>query len=379
MATYNLREYTPEKLETGDIVNLPFRSDGGTNYDDYVGGTRQILLPKGEYMFECWGSQASSGGTGGYAKGVINLGQDTMAYLTAGGYGQNGGAFVGDFSESGYSDGSGGASDIRLVTNDALHKIIVAGGGGYKGSKNILVRDAINVPEAGIHVPAVYVTIPMPGGYGGGEVGGSSAYKDTYDETYAGKGGTQRRGGAGGLDTTSGWRIQESRFVSGGFYEVSSGSDRRKAAGGGGWYGGGAGGLVITEEIFPDDGQLHQTTYQYGGAGGSGYVFSAATVGNAPSGYAFGTSYYMTDTVNISGHDAGLPITNPDGTVTAGHFGTGHVRITVIRIFSGIYIGNSSGKAAAVKGIYIGNSSGKARKVIKGYIGDETGKARRFL
>ena len=49
----------------------------------YTGSAQSVVLPKGKYMFECWGAKGYSGvedgegGNGGYTKGIINLKEET--------------------------------------------------------------------------------------------------------------------------------------------------------------------------------------------------------------------------------------------------------------------------------------------------------------
>jgi len=54
MTTYNGNALTGnERFGSNDIINF-----------DYVGSARQIELPRGEYLFECWGAE------GGHAAGA---------------------------------------------------------------------------------------------------------------------------------------------------------------------------------------------------------------------------------------------------------------------------------------------------------------------
>lgn len=348
MAVYNLRQGIPSKISAGDVLNYPYRLN-----DSVYGGSISLDLPKGRYIFEVWGSQgvspAPSGldrywGTGGYAKGTIELPTKVATILTAGGPGFNGA-----------QTGAGGASDIRLLANDVYHRVIVAGGGG--AAHVDIYAEIGSAPRTEYSV----------GGGGGGPTGISiGGQRD-------GAGGTQTAGGASGT-TSSGNVLVAANFGNGAYYRTSSSSSNIEGGcGGGGWYGGGAGGN------FSYGGAGQNTKNTYAGGGGSGFVLSASSASSVPSGYALGSQYYMTDVQNKTGKDSGNPIIEPTGSSSAGHYGEGYVRITVVSIFNGIYIGSAAGKALAVKGIYIGDSNGKAKKVIKGYIGDSNGKAKRFL
>lgn len=371
MATYNLRERIPSKLSTGDVLNYPYRLN-----DSVYGGSVQLDLPKGAYKLECWGSSAKdiyliSGkyGTGGYASGVLTLDEKTSVWLTAGGA-----------PTSRYYSaelGSGNASDVRVLSNSDYSRVITAGGGGAGG---VLVMTAARPGES--RPAAQVMRIAGVGGPGGGTSGEQGRCPES--EHHAGTGGTQTTAGVNGwVSAGSVPAGTPGGFGYAGYLEWESIQYYR---GGGGWYGGGCGGYLYSAEMR--DGMV-MTSNMYGpSGGGSGFVFCAETAASVPSRYALTSKYYLTETQNRSGWEVGMVVTEPnatsgipepDGTYAQGHRGEGYVRVTVLDIFNGIFIGSSAGKALAVKGIYIGDSSGKARKVIKGYIGDSSGKARRFL
>ena len=404
MATYNLRDAIPSRLSAGDILNYPFRKDESKAFQAVgsYGGTISLTLPKGRYKLEVWGSSAYPDhedlsvdpiykgkyweGPGGYASGELTLQQNTVAYLTAGGVGTNGGwSHASDYhyaSQWGSAmRGSGGASDIRLLANDTYHRVIVAGGGGEGRSTY-----GAWYPGTGEYSGYGYAR----GGGGGGLTGGDAPVMEEDYARYFAKGATQTAGGASGecyngATPTTRYTSIPSGFGVGGVikskyqtYEEESvvWADGSLKAGGGGWYGGGSGGIF--DEYYSTGGWF-EVYYFSAGGGGSGFTYSQATQGSVPTGYALDRNYWLTNTVNINGIETNTNITNPDGTTSKGRYGEGYVRITVLDIISGLYIGSSASKALAVKNIYIGDSSGKARKVIKGYIGDANGKARRFL
>ena len=278
MATYNLREGIPEYISTGDVLNYPYRLNAA-NY----GGSLGLELPKGVYRLEAWGSRGSAQngvfGTGGYAAGTLTLSAATRVYLYAGGVG------AGNGGHGTASRGSGSESDVRLFTNDVYHRLLVAGGGGTPGTSS-----------------------GVPGGNGGGVSGTDGPFAPQY----SGKGGTASSPGANGSGAPGSVNAQ---FGPGGYSQDGFGTIL--TAGGGGWYGGGAGGSF-------------SGAYAPGG-GGSGFALSSSTAQYAPSGYALGSDCWMTDTVNITGHDSGYPVTEPDGTTAAGHQSEGYIRVTVVQ------------------------------------------------
>ena len=316
MATYNLWNGIPDKLTTGDVLNYPFFDTNSKRY----GTTLQMTLPKGVYRLEVWGSSSGwfdlenpsgvisgdGSGTGGYSKGTLTLGASTTAFLVNGGIGENGGRYnVSQTATRLYKTGSGGGTDIRLLQNTLYHRVIVAGGGGAVGSRT---------PE--------YFSVIYPGGGGGGTsgTGGTGRY---------GGPGTQTSGGVTGpgYNLDNHW-YNDGSFGAGGYW--SGNYSLMEGMGGGGWYGGGAGGYQLTYQ--PVGQQTIPVYTRYPGGGGSGFVLTSATRGNAPSGYALGSAYYLTDAETKTGRDTGNPIIEPDGTTAEnGHLGGGYIRITVIQ------------------------------------------------
>lgn len=316
MATYNLWNGIPEKLATGDILNYPHFDEASERY----GVTLQMTLPKGVYNLEVWGCSSgsfdlenplgvrsdASSGTGGYSRGTLTLGASTTVFLTNGGIGENGGrSNTTSTATRFYKTGSGGGTDIRLLQNTLNHRVIVAGGGGASGE-----------------MTGYSGTITLSGSGGGGTSGIGSTGR------YGGAG-TQTSGGATGTgyNLDNHW-YNNGSFGSGGYW--SGNYSLMMGLGGGGWYGGGAGGYQQSRQTI---GPITYTeTTHYPGGGGSGFVLTSATAGNAPSGYALGSAYYLTDAVTKTGHDSGDPITEPDGTTAEnGHLGGGYIRITVIQ------------------------------------------------
>lgn len=298
MASYDLTTTAIDAstLSEGDILNCP-----------YSGAAVTVSLPEGKYKLEVWGAQGGTyssyyGGAGGYASGEIALAEETTTlYLYAGGQpatvttnsssatspgGFNGGgagkvrAYSGTYT---YAQGGGGGSDIRIGSDSLYARVIVAGGGGGSASVDALTTK-----------------------YGGGESGGSpggTSYIGT--QTTAGTGGSFGTGGASG---TGGYN-----------YKYGAGG------GGGGWYGGGA------STSYTDS----NTSYRGYNGGGSGYVYTATTVSNYPSGCLLNSTHYLKNASNIAGN---VSFTSPAGATETGHTGNGYVRITVLEISGAIKI-----------------------------------------
>lgn len=298
MATYDLTQTTPTKLQTGDIINVP-----------YSGTYKTITLPKGKYKLEVWGAQGGSfnttyvGGKGGYSYGTLTLEDDeTILYCYAGqnnntygssagktsGTAFNGGGYGTTVYYSGtytYACAGGGASDIRIGSTSLYARVLVAGGGS--GSTNGCI-----------------------GYYGGGTTSGG--YSSTYQatQTAAGKNGS---------------------FGTGANYIPSSTNYKYAGAGGGGgWYGGGA-------DTARND---SSTTYRKYHGGGSGYVYTSSTASNYPSGCLLNSAYYLTDAATVAGNAS---FTDYSGSTVTGHSGNGCVRITVVEIKKNLKVKISDG------------------------------------
>lgn len=124
---------------------------------DYLGSEQQFIVPQtGTYQLEMWGSSGGNydgtGGLGGYTKGNISLLKSRNLYIYVGEYPSyiNGLCYESNPNNSfngnkeGSCSGGGGATDVRLVSNDAWYsfnslksRIMIAGGGGgaaYNGT-----------------------------------------------------------------------------------------------------------------------------------------------------------------------------------------------------------------------------------------------------
>ena len=244
-----------------------------------VAKSYEITLGKGTHTLEVWGAQGGAynsyvGGKGGYSKGTLTLSEDITAFVYVGGYpgtaktaGFNGGS-----GTSNYGGGGGGASDIRLGTDSLYARVIVAGGGGGAGYKS------------------------ATGGAGGGTSGVAGNGTGTYAH---GGGGTQTSGGTSANTSGAG-----TFGTGGGSTSISGGG------GGGGWYGGGHG---------------QSGSQDSAGGGGSGYVYTADTASNCPSGCLLNSSYYLTNAATYTGNTSFIDYS---GSTVTGHSGNGAVKIT---------------------------------------------------
>lgn len=284
---------------------------------DYSSSTQTVEIEvSGYYYLQVWGAQGGSyneevapGGKGGYSKGYIYLNAGDVLYINTGGKGGYGTSNSSTSSSSGgvngggdagyRGGGGGGGTDIRINQNDLYARVIVAGGGGGSAYQSS--------------------TVYALGGAAGGITGSDGAYYNSTYSYYNGKGGTQTSGGVGGTSESSEYYGNAGTFGVGGSIKsrYKSTSTYSNGAGGGGWYGGGAAGHYNGE-----------TTNRYaGGGGGSGYVYTAATASNYPSGCLLNESYYMT---NASTHAGNTAFESPTGTTETGHEGNGYVKITYV-------------------------------------------------
>lgn len=274
----------------------------------YTGGVQSVTLPVGTYRLEVWGAEGGTainnyGGYGGYSVGTLTLtDESTVLYIQVGGYpasvgddrvvvpgGYNGGGngynrYYNDTAT--YGQGGGGGTDIRIGQDSLYARVIVAGGGGGSAS---------NGNERAKK-------------YGGGLDGGceASAYQAHQTPSTGSTNVNFGTFGQGGAATTEG-----------GNYKYGSGG------GGGGWYGGAASNRYSDSE----------TTLRAYNGGGSGYVYTADTATNYPSGCLLNSSYYLTDAQTVAGNTS-FPSTN--GGTETGHIGSGYARITVLAVESSI-------------------------------------------
>lgn len=274
----------------------------------YTGGVQSVTLPVGTYKLEVWGAEGGMalnnyGGYGGYSVGILTLtDESTVLYIQVGGRpasvgddrvvvpgGYNGGGngynrYYNDTAT--YGQGGGGGTDIRIGQDSLYARVIVAGGGGGSSSNG----------DEGAKK------------YGGGLDGGCEA--STYQAHQTPSTGSTNVNfgtfGQGGAATTEG-----------GNYKYGSGG------GGGGWYGGAASNRYSDSE----------TTLRTYNGGGSGYVYTADTATNYPSGCLLNSSYYLAEAQTIAGNTS---FPSPNGGTEIGHSGNGYARITVLAVESSI-------------------------------------------
>ena len=198
----------------------------------------------GKYRLKCYGAQGgfrsntANGGQGGYAEGILELTEETVLHIFPGGAGNNGGFNGGGERQNYVNNRGGGASDIRIGTDDLYARAIVAGGGGSDGASS------------------------KPGKNGGGLEGVSAT--ESYGD-----------GGHGGAQTSPGNGSASSSATRGSFGIGGTGVFRSSGNGGAG----GGSGYVLTVDSFKPDGYLlsdvyylSDTTLQQGGQTGDGLV-----------------------------------------------------------------------------------------------------------
>lgn len=287
---YDLTTGVPSKVVTGDILNIP-----------YSGREVSITLPKGKYKLECWGAQggyrssSTYGGKGGKSTGTLTLNNSSTIYIYTGGAGNTGktnGGFNGGGKRATYN-GGGGGSDIRIGSSSLYSRVIVAGGGGSDGASG------------------------KQGGAGGGTAGQDHVTSGCGSGGY---GGTQtgNNGGTNWAVASQPSNVSSQSDCYAGFGFGGNGvyySSGYGGAGGGGWYGG--------TGTYPDS----SVDDDLAGGGGSGYIYTASTAANYPSGCLLNSSMYLDSASTQSGTESFI---SPTGSSETGHSGDGYVRITVI-------------------------------------------------
>ena len=213
----------------------------------------KATLPRGSYAFDCYGAsgidQSNNYSLGGHTYGIINLLHEEVFYLYVGQQGVFEGpkTFGGGGKGNRYSWAGGGATDIRLIDGDDFDALksrimVAAGGGGYSTYHNN------------------HIGFGDKGNAGGLEGEGGGLFKKESNVeivTTLSKGGTQVKGGDGGISPEDGnnYLLSEERngtFGNGGSTNYGSGG------GGGGYFGGGAGKTYLLQVGS--------------GAGGSSYI-----------------------------------------------------------------------------------------------------------
>ncbi|PBQ32069.1 hypothetical protein CNR22_09900 [Sphingobacteriaceae bacterium] len=286
---------------------------------NYTGSTQTISLPAGNYSIQCWGANggdatggtnSTTGGIGGYARGTYSNATTTTFNIYVGGHGGNASG------ASNLGGGGGGMSDIAPASNSTLI-IIAAGGGGGSTSGSVSGEEST-------------------GGDGGGLTGATATDGSQVSTGSAATGGSQSAGGSATAGSYGGGSPGGYGFGGGsanGTSNAASPSGTMHAGGGsggnggnGGWNGGG-GGCTFT------GGNDHA------GGGGAGYYGGGGGRGDGGAGGG-GSSYIggVTSATTIMFGQSGF-ITNP---VTAGN---GYILITELCSISlsatGLNAGNS--------------------------------------
>lgn len=208
---------------------------------NYTGNVQKVILPAGKYQLETWGAQGGdnkgynlSGHNGGYAKGTLELKDETTLYITVGGKGgdrttgidqfdgtNNNGGYNGGGSGTGSAGpGGGGAthiaeSSVVLTSNggttSSISGLLMIAGGGGGGSNTGYTHEYGN-----------YSYMNGQNGY----TGYSGSYP--YDN---GGGGAGYKGGASisGDDPKMGH--SGSSYVSGSLKEATTINDKREGDG----------------------------------------------------------------------------------------------------------------------------------------------------
>lgn len=215
----------------GDVITVTYDSSCQA---------QTISLTTGSYELELFGASGGNGGcaggNAGYARGILNIYENTNVYVTVGGEGNynlkstakggcNGGGDSKSDTTGNYGSG-GGATDIRITGQGLNNRIIVAAGGGGGGN---------NVDDFG--------------GFGGGSFGGNG-YNNGKIQGNSGTGANQNGPGTNCYNSPN---CTSGSFGEGGGY--STANSEPHAGGGGGLYGGSSGN-------------------QCGAGGGSGFVYT---------------------------------------------------------------------------------------------------------
>ena len=265
-----------------------------------------VYLPKGQYLFQCWGASGGgayegSPGKGRYASGIISLDKGRTFYIYVGKKGTTTNIPQFNYANDNvwYRHG-GAATDIRLEKGNNWYdfyslasRIIVAGGGG--------AFERIN------------------GGNAGGLIGETIVNVSGYR---AAEGGTQIRGGSNASWSTYGHGTSGKFGIAGNGYCNDNTQTRcdEGCGGGSGYYGGGG------------------LPYAGSGGGGSSYISgyegcdsiskesTEDNITHTGSPIHFSGLFFY-DPVLKGGNES---IISPKGTRTTGNEGDGFARISII-------------------------------------------------
>lgn len=269
----------------------------------------------GWYKIELWGASggdtsAGLGGLGAYTSGIIKLTKNDKLYFNVGGKGVsaqntsdsfaglNGGGKAIFNSPQEECTGGGGATDVRIFTNDTNDRIMVAAGGG--GTCD--TYDPIN-------------------GGDGGTISGLAGQKYNMIDGIAASAGTQKQGGNGGYSNlfvdaanmvnTSLDNLKGSIALGGPSQEINpllflitddlkKGKNSNHGAGGGaGYYGGGA---SLIRGYYTSYFDCNTSS----GGGGSSYISGyAGVIDNKTNKTIHNSNKYFKDGIMIPGLNKG--------------------------------------------------------------------------
>lgn len=295
-------------LSSGSTIVATYAKDGSvhaTNEDVYIIIQKQVTSTTYTPSIgnNYWG------GYGGYSTGILTLTEPTTLYLYVGGQGNysssttQGTTVAGGFNGGGSSKvryyhsyyssggGGGGATDIRIGQDNLYARVIVAGGGGGGAGESTSSAK-----------------------YGGGTTGGSEVSEYQATQTAPGTNGS---------------------FGTGASATGSANYNYGPGGGGGGWYGGGAATTV-------SDSDAAFRTYN---GGGSGYVYTASTASNYPSGCLLNSNYYLLEASTNNGNLSAYPVAQTTH---------GAIKITYL---APTFIKTTTTNHAPIKAIYIKTDS----------------------
>ena len=237
-------------------------SCSGVQVFNFTGAEQVFNIPScaTEILIECWGAQGQKyGGQGGYssARYYPSISYNTLYVYVGGQNGYNGGG-IGINPVSFISQNGGGASDLRLISNNLNSRIIVAGGGGSAFSYGDVWPDPGFSHGGSGGVCAIDFITYGATGANGSDAGGScfnvnavqgTANNNNYRNYAHGGGG----GSTGGINACFNVACNSTNGT------IGTGGNGY-AGGGGGYYGGGSG---STQGAYINE---------YGGGGGSSWV-----------------------------------------------------------------------------------------------------------
>ena len=237
---------------------------------------KEVVLTKGKWKLEAWGSRATQGSCGGYASGVLFVKNKLTIYIHIGSSTNDGSCNGGGKgTHASQSINGGGATDMRAFGDTLYHRFLVAGGAGASG---------INAAGGGL---------------------------DGIGTKIEGRGNPGLYNGPG-----KGCYLSDSVCHDGSFGYGGNGTENGCGGGGGGWYGGSSGS------------ELNADSYR-SGAGGSGYALNKTSY--RPNGYQLNETYqvFLTKVKLIDGSQS-MPSPLNKGEMITGNNDNGYAKITLL-------------------------------------------------